>query len=130
MSFHPNTMTRQPQYCIPPPSLFDNTFTPSLDNTVPPICLLKSKPFESTKENHELNYLLSHNLLRECLSTPTLTNEKYEKELHEDGPPTPTLIIEQPKLNFFKADLSNNRLYRKRMERKKCEENKTKDTKA
>ena len=110
--------------------MFDNTFTPSLDNNVPPICLLKSKPFELTNENHELNYLLSHNLLRECLSTPTLTNEKYEKELHADGPPTPTLITEQPKFKLFKADLSKNRLYKKRMDRKKYDKSQNKDTKA
>ena len=95
MSLHPNTMTNQQQYCIPTPSLFDEDLT-SFSNIEPIKCLLKSEPIESIKENHELNYLISHNLLRECLSTPTLTSEKYEKELYEDGPPTPTLITKQP----------------------------------
>ena len=61
------------------------------------------------------------------LATPTISTEQYERELKENGPPTPTpstttpttpeLVTKQPK--YFDTDLTKNSLYRKRMARRK-----------
>lgn len=65
------------------------------------------------------------------LKTPTVSSEQYERELKETGTPTPILcstpprtipknvVTTQPKNPFFNVDLTKNKLYMKRMNRKK-----------